>query len=173
MEPESEFGCLRSDVVNVKAIINGDVSDISLLLNSTKILGVVLRSLLDFLFGFCSSLGLRLGTSGFGFDELLCLGFLLALDELSLSLLGISFRRFLLFFFALSAVAITFLGTVSLFIIVLCRGKPADEIGQERPQSVLRLPIKEDTVFVHTKALRMPFDEELILQQAIVIELFA
>ena len=174
MEPNAALKYLWSDVVDVEAIIHSNVSDFGLLLDLTKILSVVLRNLLGFLFCFCSSLGLRLSSSGFGFSELLCLGLLLALDELALSPLGISFSwLLLLFFFALSAVRITSFGTVGLFIIVLRRGKPADKISEERPHSVLCLPIEEDAVFVHTKALRMPFDEELIFKHTIVVELFA
>ena len=152
MEPNVALKYLWSDVVDVEAIIHSNVSDFGLLLDLTKILSVVLRNLLGFLFCFCSSLGLRLSSSGFGFSELLCLGLLLALDELALSPLGISFRRLLLLFLfsALSTVRIIAFGTVGLFIIVLRRGKPTDKIGEERPHSVLCLPIEEDTVFVHT-----------------------
>ena len=152
MQPDEEFKFSRSDVVNVEAIIDSNVSNIRLLLNLTKVLRVVLRSLFLFLLCFCSSLGLLLCASGFSFSELLCLSFLLSLDELALGPLGISFRwLFLLFFFStLSTVRIIAFGTVGLFIVVLGRGEPADKIGEERPHSVFCLPIEEDTVFVHT-----------------------
>ena len=152
MQPDEEFKCSRSDVINVEAIIDSNVSNIRLLLNLTKVLRVVLRSLFLFLLCLCGSLGLLLSACSFSFSELLCLSFLLALDELALSPLGISFRRllFLFLFSTLSTVRIIAFGTVGLFIIVLRRGKPTDKIGEVRPHSVLCLPIEEDTVFVHT-----------------------
>ena len=171
-QPDEEFKCLRSNVINVEAIVNSNVSNIRLLLNLTKVLRVVHRSLLLFLLCFRSSLGLLLSASCFSFNKLLCLSFLLAFDELTLSPLGISFG-WLLLLFLFSTVRIICFGPVGLFIVVLRRGEPADEISEEWPHSVLCLPLEEDTVFVHTKALRMPFDEELILKQAIVVELFA
>ena len=147
------------------------------MLDLSQVLGVIRCSLLGFLFCLRGSLSLRLSTCGSSFLELLCLCFLLSFDELTLGPLGICLNRFVIVFVLTGRSRSTFLlfvlGTVSLFVIVLRRGKPADELGEEGPHRVLGFPIEENTVFIHTQTLGMPLNEELILHQAVIVKLLA
>ena len=95
---------------------------------------------------------------------------LLALDKLTLLSLSISLSRLLLLFFLCGAFRLLLL--VVLFVVV-GRVEPADELVEEWTNGALSLTLEQNTVTVEFQTLGMPFNEELVIQKLVVVELFA
>ena len=125
----------HSDVIDVEAIIDGDVRDVSLLLDLLKV-GSSCFSLCGLLglLGFRSGFGLLLGTSGLSFLELLSLCLLLALDKLALCLLSVRLGWGLFLLLGSGATSLFFLllfcSVSVLFLTVLALLQVLDEVGK-------------------------------------------
>ena len=172
---------LFSDVIDVEAIIHGNLCDVGLLFDLIKVRGYLLSFCSSFgLFCLRGSFGLLLCTCSLSFGELLSLSFLLALNELTLRSLSVSFLGGLLFllgcctagiFSLLGSVSV--LGAIIFLLAVLGRLQVLDEVGKKWSHRVLCLPIEQNGVFIHTQLLCVPVDKELIVDKLVVVELVA
>ena len=158
---------MSSDVVDIKAIIDGNFCNFSCLLNLSE------------LASFFLSLGLLLGSSflliylllgGSCLRLLHCfdLGAFLRLDKQSLISLSFSLDDFLLLFLVVLG---SFFFTIVLLLIVVGRLEPGDELSQAGSHGLLSFTIVKDTVFIQLLCLVVPGDEELVFEEAIVVNL--
>ena len=162
----------RSNVIDIKVIIDGDIGNLGGILD----LGDVrCGGLFGSLRLSSSSFFLLCFLQGLGGGESVSLSFLLGFNKETLVFLNISLIVFSFLLFFLSCAGLFTIGffAVGSLVVVLSAGQPGDEFSENGPHGALSLAIVHDAVSVELDRLGVPSGEERVFNDAVVVELLA